>query len=120
MPAKKSSSSSNGSNTKKKAALDGYVETGTVTGACRKAHINRTTFYRWVKGDTKFAQQYEQAKEQVGDLLEEEALKRAYNGDHTLIIFLLKGLKPEKYGDKQTFEHGGSVTIVLPEGRDNA
>jgi hypothetical protein len=118
MPAKKSSSA-NKVDTKKK-ALDGYVETGTVTGACRVARISRTTFYEWLKKDPKFAKQYEHAKEQVGDLLEEEALKRAYGGDHTLIIFLLKGLKPEKYGDKQALEHGGSVTIILPEGMDNA
>jgi len=120
MHAKKSSSANKAdtkkkaaTKAKKKAALNGYVETGTVTGACRVARISRTTFYEWLEKDSKFAEQYEHAQDQVADLLEEEALTRAYDGDHTLIIFLLKGLKPEKYGDKQTFEHTLKGPLVI-------
>ncbi len=102
---------------KKKKALDGYVEAGTVTGACRYAKVNRATWYKWIETDDEFAREVVSAQEQVADSLEEEAISRAVNGSDTLLIFLLKGQKRERYGDKREVSGPGGGPIPVVAGR---
>jgi hypothetical protein len=41
--------------------------------------------------------------------LEDEALRRAKDKSDTLLIFLLKARRPEKYKDRISTEHSGTV-----------
>ncbi|HWQ42812.1 MAG TPA: helix-turn-helix domain-containing protein [Desulfosporosinus sp.] len=103
---------------KKRAFLAAYAECGTITRAAEIAGIERGTHYEWVKKDLLYAKATEAAYEQAGERLEQEARRRAvegtqkpvwYQGEQcgvtteysdTLLIFLLKGAKPEKYQER--------------------
>lgn len=75
-------------------------EYGNVTIAAQGAGINRLTAYRHRHADPQFARQWEGALELGTDGLEDEARRRAANGSDVLLIFLLKGLRPEKYRER--------------------
>ncbi len=126
---------------RKKAMLEAFAECGNVTLACEIANIGRTTHYEWLKEDEKYAKAFDNAMEQAADRLEQEARRRAvegttkpvfYKGEEcgyireysdTLLIFLLKGARPEKYKERvhqeQTGPGGGPIeTYALsPEER---
>ena len=101
---------------KKKGFLKAFAELGVVTRAAIAASINRSTHYGWLKGDEEYAEAFEHAKEDAADSLEAEAWRRAVEGveepvgwfrgvpggtvrrySDTLLIFLLKGARPQKY-----------------------
>lgn len=89
---------------------------GTVTGACIAAGVDRKTWYNWVRDDETFAEHVASAKEQVADRLEQAAIERAtafIEPSDTLLIFLLKGLRREVYGDKREISgpDGGPIPI---------
>lgn len=83
------------------------------------ARTGRNTVYRWKDEDAQFAKDWNDAIEAAADALEEEAWRRAtvgvkrpvYQGgkrvgyiqeaSNTLLIFLLKGTKPDKYKDRR-------------------
>ena len=95
----------------KKAAIDAYREYGTVSAACLAADIGRSTWYRWKKEDAEFAEAVAEAEEDVADSLEKEAIRRAKESSDTLLIFLLKGHKPEKYKDRVHQDISGELTV---------
>lgn len=121
--------------TKKGRFLRLLAETGNVTLAAEAAGVARQTPYKWRDKDSKFAEAWAAAEEEAADRLEAEARRRAvegvekpvYQGGHmvgtireysdTLLIFLLKGARPEKYKDRQAHEHsgpgGGPVALTL-------
>jgi hypothetical protein len=89
-----------------------------VADACRFQKINRSTYYRWRDSDPDFKQAADDAIEDGTDLLEDYALQRALDGESdTLAIFLLKGRRREKYGDRVDQRHaahdGGPLTLVI-------
>jgi hypothetical protein len=84
---------------KKRAFLMAFSQCGEQAKAATAAEVDRTTIWVWRKDDEVFAAAYEQAQEMAGDELEEVAISRAKAGSDTLLIFLLKGQKAEKYGD---------------------
>lgn len=124
---------------KREAFLVAYVESANITKACIAASINRSTFYEWKK-DSEFAKSYELAEQQAGDMLESEAARRAQEGvrrpvlykgevvvidgeplyEHeysdTLLIFLLKGVKPEKYRERYDAQLTGKDGAALIPG----
>lgn len=120
---------------KKKKFLEVYAETGNVSLATQAIGVNRATPYKWRKTDEKFAQAWDQAAEEAADKLEQEAWRRAVQGvekpvyykgklidkvreySDTLLIFLLKGFRPEKYSEKQEIKHSGGLEfkIKLPD-----
>ena len=92
--------------------------------AAKAAKIDRASHYYWLREDADYAKRFEQAKEQIAQQLEDEAIRRAYEGvekpitvagerevireySDTLLIFLLKGARPEKYRERASFEHTG-------------
>lgn len=104
-----------------------------------------STFYKWRKAHPEFAEaldagkdipdeKVEQAlyKRAIGYEYEETKIKDTIKGeetthstlqmapDTTACIFWLKNRRPERWRDKHDVEHGGNVTVVLPEGMDNA
>lgn len=114
---------------KKRAFLAAFAELGSVTHTARAAGIRRETHYKWLHSDPEYARAFrEEATPRAADTLEAEAVRRAMQGvkrfkfyqgkpildpetkrpyyEHdysdVLLIFLLKGLKPERYGDRRT------------------
>jgi hypothetical protein len=81
-----------------------YAETGNVAESARGAGCSREAPYRRAKADAAFAEAWAGARETAVDHLEEVARKRAEAGSDTLLIFLLKALRPEKYRDRVTVD----------------
>lgn len=73
---------------------------GNVTAAANGVGINRLTAYRHRHTDPLFAQQWEAALELGLDGLEDAARQRAATMSDTLMIFLLKAGRPEKYRER--------------------
>ena len=94
---------------KKDRFLRALVATGTVTTAAEAAGVHRRTAYKWREADEEFAALWDEALEDAADKLEAEAIRRAYKGSDTLLIFLLKGLKPERYKERASYEHTGKL-----------
>lgn len=112
------------------AFLKAYRIIGTVSLACESAGIAVRTHYFWNSTDKEYAEEFAEAREYVSDMLEAEAIRRAtagvqrrvlYRGEQvmvkdektgkltpliehqhsdTLLIFLLKGNRPEKFRDQ--------------------
>ncbi len=105
---------------KKRAFLAAYAETGIKTRAAAMAGIAKQTLYtRQWREDAKFQAALKLAKEMACQVLEDEAARRALDGverpvgwykgkpggvvrDYSdpLLMFILKGLLPEKYGNR--------------------
>lgn len=91
---------------------------GNVTDAAKTAGFSRRAAYEWREDDAEFAAEWDEAVEAGTDQLEQEARRRAYEGvdepvfyqgaecgtvrkySDTLLIFLLKGRRPEKYRER--------------------
>lgn len=84
---------------KKKLLLEGLSRHYTITAACEYAGISRPTAYAWKDEDPAFAAAWEEARNQAVERLEESAYERASRGNDVLTIFLMKGMRPEKYRD---------------------
>jgi hypothetical protein len=96
---------------KKQAVLSAFKNCANVTKACEIADIARATFYGWLKEDPEFKAAYEAAREEAVEVLEDEAIRRAtVGGSDTLLIFLLKAARPQKYRD------GYRAEIAAPSG----
>jgi len=95
---------------------------GNVSVACHVCEVDRSTVYRRRSTDAEFAQAWDDAMDEAGDWLEHEARRRAEEGtlkpiyfkgelvgfereySDPLMAMMLKGLKPDKYGDKITIK----------------
>lgn len=99
---------------------------GNVSRACKAEGIGRTMAYAWRAADADFARAWDEAVEAGLDDLEQEARRRAYDGtlkpvfykggecghireySDTLLIFMLKGGRPEKYRERFDVEIKGA------------
>lgn len=103
--------------------------------ACKVAGVPRRTAYDRRESDEQFAAAWDEALEAAADVLEAEAVRRAVQGvekpvyqggemvgtvqeySDTLLIFLLKGNRPEKFRERHTVEHtgkgGGPVVLQV-------
>lgn len=97
--------------------IKALAETGNVKAACHVSGVGRATAYRRRNDNPDFAAAWESAIEESVDILEIEARRRALKGidkpvyqsgkkvgdikeySDTLMIFLLKGNRPDKYRD---------------------
>jgi len=68
-----------------------------VSQAAKKAGISRQAAYRAYDTDLEFQAQWDSALEEACDVLEKEAWRRALKQSDTLLIFLLKAHRPQKY-----------------------
>lgn len=111
---------------KKAAMLAAISETGNVSKAAEAANVHRPSHYQWLKDDPEYAAGVVDAMEAAADKLEEEARRRAHDGvdepvfyqgevcgtvrkySDTLLIFLLKGARPDKYRERT------SITVEDP------
>jgi transposase-like protein len=119
-------------NPKAKAFLAALCELGNVTAAARHAGVSRRVHYNWMKQD-EYREAYEEAMDTAADLLEAEARRRAVEGEvevtvvehpdgtktitkkrrasDVLLIFTLKGIRPEKYRERHDMNHSGTITF---------
>lgn len=114
---------------KKRAFLVAYSECGNVTKAAEASGISRQSHYDWLATDPEYAEAFRHADDAAGDRLEAEARRRAVEGvdepvyhkgevvgyirkySDTLLIFLLKGAKPDKYAERSKAQITGTMTI---------
>lgn len=121
---------------KKRAAfLEALARTANVTEAAALAGIGRTAAYDWRHDDPVFAAEWEAAVDEAADRMEREALRRAVEGvekpvfgslgqglgsgevgrvreySDTLLIFLLKAARPDKYRERQDVKVQGEVVV---------
>lgn len=89
-----------------------------VTAGARFIGLTRQALYQTRGHDAEFAAAWDDAIEQGTDILEDEAIKRARNSSDTLLIFMLKARRPDKFKDRSTVEHSGE--ILTKEARDAA
>lgn len=124
---------------KKGAFLVAYASTGNICEAAKAARIERRQHYRWLE-DPEYAKAFDDAHETAGETLEAEARRRAESGwdepvfgklpgkdtgsgqvgvvrkySDTLLIFLLKGAKPEKYRERIDHNVKPDLTKLSPE-----
>ena len=107
----------------KAAFLAAFSTCGNISEAAKLADVERRTHYRWLAKDAAYVKAFDDATEQASDALEQEARRRAVDGvdepvfyqgsecgvvrkySDTLLIFLMKGARPDKY--RERFEHTG-------------
>ena len=110
--------------------LEALADGGNVRKAARRIRRSPTTCYARRKRDAAFAEAWDGAMAVAMEtVLEPEAIRRAVDGvakpvyhegqvvgtvkaySDTLLIFLLKGWKPEKYKDRRDVFHRGTVAL---------
>ena len=84
-----------------KAFLAALEQTGSVTQAAEAAKISRFSVYKYKREDPNFARQWDEALDMAADTLEDEARKRAFAGSDNLLMFLLKGIRPQKWRESR-------------------
>lgn len=113
---------------KKRAFLAAMAEVGNITRAAELADVARSQHYVWITEDPAYVEAFAAAEEEAADRLETEARRRAVQGveepvwqmgkymgtiqkySDTLLIFLLKGARPEKYKDRTSTELKGALS----------
>ena len=99
--------------------LNYYIQLGTISKAAKKAGISRQTHYDWLKNDKKgvYHRAFELADKMAADLLEEEAFRRAVEGDTQVIYY-----KGEEVGRRRVYSDQ-LLSLLLkgkkPQYRDN-
>ena len=102
----------------------------TTEEAFRRTGLKRSTFYDWRKADLGFDKAVVDAIEAGTDFLEDEVRRRAVEGDlvpigfykgepsahvvqrsDTLLMFLLKGRRPEKFRENYQVELSGKLEL---------
>jgi hypothetical protein len=72
---------------KQAAFLAAFRETASITKAAAAARIDRSMHYRWMAEDPEYPPQFEQAKEEAAQSLEDEAIRRAHEGIQHQVIY---------------------------------
>lgn len=87
--------------------LAAYSAAGSIAHAAKAAGCSRESHYVWMRNDPTYPERFRAAFEESADSLEDEAHRRAYEGSDTLLIFLLKGKKPERFREQWKGEISG-------------
>jgi hypothetical protein len=116
------------SHAKKRGFLAAFTTCGQVTKAAAAIGVDHSHHYYWLKTDQAYAAAFADAKAIQAASLEDEAIRRARDGvtrtvyhqgvavgeelhySDTLLIFLLKGMMPEKYRESR-HERESTATI---------
>jgi hypothetical protein len=80
--------------------IEVFATTGNVSLAAGAAGVSRAAPYKRAGVSLTFAQAWLQAREEAVDILEAEARRRALATSDTLLMFLLKAGRPEKYRER--------------------
>ena len=123
----------------KEKVLAEYRELGNVSYAAKAAEISRRIHAEWLQDDAEYPAAFDAAAEQAADVLEAEARRRAVTGveepvfgslgagcgsgvvghvqkySDVLLIFLLKGARPEKFAQRHVLGGKGKRGAILLE-----
>jgi hypothetical protein len=109
-----------------------------MTAGCKAARVSHHTVYRWRESET-FVEVERIAQDTFADALEQEAVRRAWHGvkstipitykgetvgeivkteySDTLMVMMLKAVRPDKYRERKTTEvtgeGGGPIGFTL-------
>ena len=72
---------------RQKAVLSAFRTTASVTRACKAAETSRRQHYTWLAEDPDYAALFELAKEEAAQQLEDEAVRRSYQGTLKPVVF---------------------------------
>jgi hypothetical protein len=121
---------------RKAAFLKAYRITGTIRGASKACRQDESVHYAWLKSDPNYRVAFDATQDEIGQVLEDEAVRRAHEGvkrtmyykgkplhngrkiayeveySDQLLLALLKRFRPEKYRERTTTEHTGSINLV--------
>lgn len=100
---------------KKDTFLGLLAEGSSVTHAAKAVGCHRQTMYQHRHDDESFGLAWDQAIESGTDLLEDEAIRRAMDASDTLMIFMLKARRPDKFKDKSAVDHKSSDGSMSPQ-----
>lgn len=110
--------------------LKAYSETCNLAVAAKQAGVDRRTHYSWLEEDADYANAFKIWRQLAGEFLESLAVERVSKGipeavyyqgkrcgivkryDSGLMMFLLRGLLPEKYATSKTEISGPQGTPV--------
>jgi hypothetical protein len=102
-------------NPKQRAFLTAYVRTIGLHSAMRLSGVERHDHYYWLKHDARYRETFEEAQQMIADLIEDEVLRRAAQGNDTPVVYrgeitgwyksysdrlmlsVLKAIRPERY-----------------------
>lgn len=98
---------------KKQKFLAVYVETCNITRAAQAAGLSRQAHYEWLMHDPDYPAQFAKAQEQAVDAMESIAWDRAQTTSDTLMIFLLKGARPDKYRERSHQQLDANVAVDM-------
>ena len=118
--------------------IEEFRKLGRIDLACAAVEVDRTDHYRWIKRHADYRAAFEEAREQVNGLLEDEAFRRAHHGtmrpvtvagqlvmvhefSDQLLMFLLKCRNPSVFGDFQRLQvtgKDGEPLIPLAQWRE--
>jgi hypothetical protein len=86
---------------------------GNVRASCHAADVSRETVYNHREASAEFRADWDSALEDAIDVLEATARQRAQASSDTLLIFLLKAHRPDKYRETTVNKLEGNVTIRI-------
>lgn len=105
------------------------ADTGNVSAAAQAAGVGRRTVYEHYDKEPDLKAAWDEAVDVAADGMEEEAHRRAVKGtlrpvyqggkkvgsireySDTLLIFMLKGARPEKYRERSDIKHSGHIDV---------
>lgn len=91
--------------------LSTFRKAGNRMDSCAAAGISRSGFYRWIAVDPAFGDEVQMAEEERRDRLEDEAVRRAMEGSDTMLIFMLKTLRRQQFGDRLEVQQQGVMDL---------
>lgn len=97
--------------------LVGLLMWGTQTRACMETRTSPFSVEEWKKENKNFLAAYDIIMSAIGDVLEDKALRMAMAGNEKLLIKLLQGYKPDKYGHKVQVggPSGGPIPLTIAD-----
>jgi hypothetical protein len=88
--------------------LEEFRKLGVVAWAAEKSGISRGYIYQYRQANPDFAARFKEAEAESTEWLESAAVKGAvFDGNPTLLIFLLKSRRPDVYRDNVNVKHSG-------------
>ncbi|WP_148707815.1 helix-turn-helix domain-containing protein [Komagataeibacter melaceti] len=119
-------------------------KTGNISASARHAGVSRTTVHRWRAAEPEFAERWDDAEEEGIDALEQEARRRAIEGDEEYVVsmgqlvrdpktgeylttrkrsdglmtLLLKAHRPEKFRERYDVQQSGNITMNITKDDD--
>lgn len=100
---------------KKERFLASYKKTGGVFTAAAAVDISANAVWEWRQTDPEFDAAFNALKEKDTETLEHVAKARATKKSDLLLMFLLKGRRPETYRDSVKLEHSGAIVAATAD-----